>query len=143
VRALALVLILLCSPAAFAEDGVHLQTCSGRGWLTGTGLAVAGGGAVALILAAFEATQADGAARTVAAYYAHGAAPTAAEAATVRWMEERSDIASNQALAFLGSGAAALVMGVGLVLLDGWLGRASMTVAIQPSGASVLVTGRF
>lgn len=142
-RALALVVTLLFSPAVFGEDGVHLQTCSGRGWLTGAGLAIAGGGAVALSLAAFQAIQADGAARTVAAYYAHGAAPTATEASTVRWMKERADNASTQALALLVSGGAALAVGLGLVLLDGWLGDASMTVAIQPSGASVLVTGRF
>ena len=141
-RVLGLILAASCSTAAGGEPAVHLQSC-GRGWLSGAGLALAGGGAVALSLAAYQGTIADSSARTVAAYYAHGTAPTAAEAPRVRWLQERSDSSSTQALVLLLSGGAALVLGVGLVLLDGWLGQASMSVAIQPSGASVLVTGRF
>ena len=95
---------------------------------------------MALSLAAYQGGQSDAAARTVLAYYSHGAAPTAAEAPRVRWLQERSDSSANQALAFLISGGAAVVVGIGLVLVDG---RATMEVAIQPSGASVLVRGRF
>ena len=134
-KALALSVLLVCAGAGAAEPR--------RGWLTGAGLFLAGGGAVALSLAAYQGGQADAAARTVLAYYSHGAAPTAAEAPRVRWLQERADGSANQALTFLISGGAALVLGVGLVLFDGWVGRATMELAIQPSGASVLVRGRF
>lgn len=139
----ALVLLLVLSTAALADEpGVQTRVVQRRGWLTGMGLALAGGGVVSMSLGAFEAVQGDAAARTIAAYYANGAAPTAGEAPRVRWLKERSDSASSQALAMLISGGAALVLGVGMVLLDGWVG-ASVTVAVQPSGASVLVIGRF
>lgn len=141
-RGLWLWLALLAGAPGFASE-VHVEASRGRGWLTGAGLVLTGGGAVALSLAAIEGAKADSASRTVEAYYAHGAAPTAAEAATVRWMKERSDTASTQALALLISGASALAIGIGLVLWDGWLGHTSVSVGIQPSGASVLVTGRF
>jgi hypothetical protein len=98
---------------------------------------------VALSLAAYEATQADAASRTVAAYYSHGAAPTAAEAPRVRLLQERADSTSTQALALVISGGTALVLGLGLVLLDGWLGQTAVSVAVQPSGASVVLRGRF
>lgn len=143
-KALALTLGLACAAASADEPGIR---CAGRGWLTGGGLALAGGGVVALSLAAYEASQADSASRTIAAYYSHGAAPTAAEAPRVRLLQERADSTSTQALALLISGGTALVLGVGLVLLDGWLAQAPMSVAVavavQPSGASVVLSGRF
>ena len=137
--ALALILTL----ASGTQPGVHLESRAQRGWLTGAGLLLAGGGAVALSLAAYQGSQSDAAARVVAAYYSHGAAPAATEAAHVRWLQDRVDSGANQALALLISGGAALLLGIGLVLLDGRSGHTSVALAIQPSGASVLVRGRF
>ncbi len=141
-RAALLSLAFACA-AGGAEPGVQLESHCRRGWLTGGGLALAGGAVVALSLAGYEASKADAASRTLAAYYSHGAAPTAAEAPRIRLLQERADTASTQALGLLAGGGAALLLGVGLVLLDGWLGPAAVTVAIQPSGASVVLRGRF
>ena len=138
-----LLLVALGGGAALAEPNLELETASPRGWRSITGLGLAGAGTVALSLAAYQAGQAESAGRTIAAYYAHGAAPTQAEAPRLRWLAERWRSSSTQAVALLISGGAAVALGVGLVLLDGRAARASITVAIQPSGASVLITGGF
>jgi hypothetical protein len=141
-RTIAFVLAL-ASTASLADEGVRWETRVGRGWLTGAGLALAGAGAVALSFAAYQGAQSEAASRTVAAYYANGAAPTALEASTVRWLQERSEAAASQALMMLISGGAASLVGIGLVLIDGWLGRATVTAALSPSGGQVLLGGSF
>lgn len=138
-KAWALIGLLILSGSAGAQQ----QQTRGRGWLTGVGLGIAGGGAVTLAMAAYQAAQAEAASFGVAAYYRAGAAPTASEASSVRWLQRRSEDASQQSLLLLISGAAALGVGAALVVLDGLWGTASMTVAIQPTGASVVLTGRF
>lgn len=127
---------------AVGSCAAHAQEAR-RGWLTGAGLMLAGGGAVLLGVGAYDAAQADAASRTVGAYYANGAAPTAGEASTVRWLQERSESMGSLGLGLLISGAAAVAVGIGLVLLDGWLGSAEVSVSLQPARAAVLVSGTF
>jgi hypothetical protein len=114
-----------------------------RGWLTGAGVMLAAGGAVAISGGAYDSAQAESAAFAVRAYYANGAAPTSAEASTVRWLHERSERLSGQGLGLLIGGVAAAVVGIGLVLLDGWLGGTSVSLSIQPARTSVHVGGTF
>lgn len=109
-----------------------------RGWLTGGGLGVAGTGLVLVSLGAYDAAQGEAARKAIAAYYAHGSAPTVAEAPAVRWLQERSDSMGTRGLALLLSGAAAFVVGIGLVALDGWL-----SVSVTPERAAVALSGTF
>lgn len=134
-RTLALLMALASSTAAAAER--H------HGWLTGAGLMIAGGGAVAASLGAYDAAQAEAAAFALKAYYVNGAAPTADEAATVRWLHERAEAKGATGVALLLGGGAALVVGICLVLLDGWLGPAHVSISVEPGGASMRVRGTF
>lgn len=131
-RVVAILCLLVMGPAA-AE--------SHRGWLTGGGLALSGVGLVAASLGAYHAAQSDAANHALAAYYAHGAAPTATEAPAVRWLQERSDQMGATGLGLLIGGGASVLLGLALVLVDGWVGDVS--VAVGPSGASVLFTRCF
>lgn len=137
-RTLALLMVLGCASAS-------AQSKSGprRGWLTGAGLMLAGGGAVALSLGAYNSAQAQSAGQAVRAYYANGAAPTSREAATVRWLQERSEGLGAQGLGLLLGGAAAVLVGITLVLLDGWVGGAPVVLTVHPTRAAVLVSGTF
>ena len=112
-----------------------------RGWLTGAGLVLGGARAVALSLGAYDAAQGEAAAHGVRAYYANGVAPTADEASTVRWLEERSQRLSAVGLGLLVSGAAAVVLGITLLFLDGWVG--SLSVSLQPAQGAVRLSGTF
>ena len=134
------VVLLACASAAAGEP--QRARSARAGWLTGAGLMLAGAGAVALSLGAYDTAQAEAAAHTVRAYYANGAAPTAAEASTVRWLHERTQQLGALGLGLLVSGGAAVVLGISMVLLDG-LGDASVSLSIQPARAMMLVSGTF
>ncbi len=123
-------LAVLLPTVAWADD--H------RGWLTGAGLALSGGGLVAVSLGAYHSAQGEASRRGLAAYYANGAAPTAAEAPAVRWLQERSDAMGTTGLGLLISGGVAVLLGLGLVVFDGWV-----SVSVSPANASVLVSGTF
>ena len=109
-----------------------------RGWVTGAGLGVAGAGIVVVSLGAYDAAQGEAARKAIAAYYAHGAAPTVAEAPAVRWLQERSESMGTRGLALLIAGAAAFVVGIGLVAFDGWV-----SVSVTPDRAEVALRGTF
>jgi hypothetical protein len=134
---LALILVLGCGSAAAEQSLEH------RGWLTGAGLLLAGAGAVVTSVGVYSAAEGESAARALRAYYANGAAPTAAEAGTVHWLHERSERLSASALLLLVGGGAAVVVGISVVFFDGWLGGTSVSLSIEPGPASVRVSGTF
>lgn len=104
---------------------------------------LAGVGVVAVSVGAYNAAQGDSAAHAVGAYYVNGAAPTGAEASTLRWLEERAETLSSLGLGLMVGGGVAIALGVSMILLDGWLGDTKVSLAIAPGRASVLVSGTF
>ena len=131
----------ICLVLALASASA--SAASHRGWLTGAGVMLAKAGAAAMTIGGYHAAQGEAAAQAVTSYYANGAAPTAAEASTVRWLQERTEGQSTLGVGLLISGGAALVLGISMVLFDGWVGGASVSLSVQPARATLLISGTF
>lgn len=132
---------------AFVLAAGLLSTTAGaeaqRGWLTYVGLGVAGPGIVALSLGVADAVQGESARHTLAAYYAHGAAPTVDEAPAIVWLRERAEQKTTSATWLIASGGTAALLGIATVILDGLWAGPSVAFSLRPGGATVLVSASF
>ena len=142
-RGLALaVMTLSLSAAAEPTPNSH------RGWLTGAGIVLVGSGLVVSSIGIHGLLTAQDADRSLKLYYpTEGAAPRSFEVATVRELEARRVAANAMVLPSFAASGASILVGLGLLLLDGLLpSRANgVTVALSfaDHGGALILTGSY
>jgi hypothetical protein len=142
------VLLVVLTPMTGRAEGASSpasgQSARARGWLSGVGVGLLGASLAGFGFGLGGLLNANDANAVLSAYYANGAAPTAAEAPAVRLLDDRRTSGTTSAVAGFVVGGVLLAAGVTCLVLDG-VAAPKVAVSLAPlrGGGLLGLSGEF